>query len=80
MEAAAGKCLLASSGAGCGHPLPVPLGVPQLAGGGHSGDPGCNVVVGKGCVFLVGGAIFNPLETAYGEQPALNLSSSTSAR
>lgn len=80
MEAAAGKCLLASSRAGCGHPLPVPLGVPQLAGGGHSGGPGCNVVVGKGCVFLVGCAIFNPLETAYGEQPALNLSSSTSAR
>lgn len=35
---------------------------------------------GEDCVFLVGCAIFKPLETAYGEQPALNLSSSTSAR
>lgn len=35
---------------------------------------------GEGCVFLAGCAIFKPLETAYGEQPALNLSSSTSDR
>lgn len=34
----------------------------------------------EGCVFLAGCAIFKLLETAYGEQPALNLSSSTSDR
>lgn len=31
--------------------VPVLLGVPQLAGGGRTGGPGCNVVMGKGVLF-----------------------------
>lgn len=38
------------------------------------------MVVGKAVCFWSAMLFSNPIETAYGEQPALNLSSSTSAR
>lgn len=31
--------------------MPVLLGVPQLAGGGHRGGPGYNAMVGKSVLF-----------------------------